>query len=99
MSCRVLGRGCETTLLAVIADDARQHGASRFLGEFIPTRKNKPAEQFFAAHGFTLKGDTGESQNWELNLQAKQVPVPDYIKLIRSNPTEQSNQEQAPKSK
>jgi FkbH-like protein len=99
MSCRVLGRGCETALLAVITDDACQHGTSRLLGEFIPTRKNEPAKKFFETHGFILKRDTGEYQNWELNLQTKQIPVPDYIKLIRPNPTEQSNQEQAPKSK
>ncbi len=52
LSCRVIGRGIETALLAYIARNAREAGAQRLVGEYIPTKKNAPCAGFYTEHGF-----------------------------------------------
>ncbi|MEK7629057.1 MAG: HAD-IIIC family phosphatase [Patescibacteria group bacterium] len=46
LSCRILGRGVENTFLSYICNLAKTEGASKVIGEFIPTAKNKPSENF-----------------------------------------------------
>ncbi len=58
LSCRVLGRGVETALLAALADEARAGGAEHLLGAFIPSAKNAPAASFLPDHGFTAINET-----------------------------------------
>ena len=41
LSCRVLGRGVETALLAAVANEARSEGAAEFAAAFIPTAKER----------------------------------------------------------
>lgn len=66
MSCRVLGRMAETTMLHALARRVRTRGARWLWGEFIPTRKNAPAAQFLPSHGFVpLDG------RWRLELGAQ----------------------------
>ncbi len=52
LSCRVIGRGIETALLAHLADNAKRAGAKRLIGEFIATKKNAPCADFYLDHGF-----------------------------------------------
>ena len=47
LSCRVIGRGIETALLAHIAENAIRAGANRLVGEFIATKKNAPCADFY----------------------------------------------------
>ena len=57
LSCRVIGRGVETALLAQIAATAVRHGATRLVGEYVPTKKNAPCATFYAEHGFVKADD------------------------------------------
>lgn len=57
LSCRVLGRGVETALLAALAEEARTEGASEIVATFIPSAKNAPAAAFLADHGFRAEDD------------------------------------------
>ena len=52
LSCRVIGRTLETAMLATLAEEARKSGAGKLVGWFRPTKKNAPAKDFFAEHGF-----------------------------------------------
>ncbi len=61
LSCRVIGRGIETALLAHIAKHARQAGAKHLIGEYISTKKNAPCATFYADHGFTSYSTSEES--------------------------------------
>ena len=54
LSCRVLGRGVETALLAALAKEARAEGVREITASFLPTAKNVPAQNFLADHGFTF---------------------------------------------
>ena len=57
LSCRVIGRGVEDGMLYQIIDKARKEGVSKVRGEYIKTKKNKPAENFFPAFGFKKEGN------------------------------------------
>ena len=57
LSCRVIGRGVEDGILANIIEKARRDGISQVRGEYIKTKKNQPAENFFADFGFKKEGD------------------------------------------
>ncbi|HEX8036246.1 MAG TPA: HAD-IIIC family phosphatase [Ktedonobacterales bacterium] len=82
MSCRVLARGVETALLSVLADTARQHGASTLRGVFIPTAKNAPARDFYRDHGFSLiREEQDGTQIWELDLHTATVAPPSWLTL------------------
>jgi len=56
LSCRVIARGVEDTMLAFVTRAAMEQGATQLLGEFIPTQKNKVAEDFFKMNGFSPDG-------------------------------------------
>ena len=73
MSCRVIGYGIESALLAKVAHHAREAGANDVCGEFIPTAKNAPASDLFARHGFTRGSDLAGVQCWELDLTKVQA--------------------------
>lgn len=82
MSCRVIGRSVETALLAKIITDARAVKAMRIIGEYIPTKKNPPAADFYERHGFGMPAETDTNgTTWTLNLDTDTVEVPDWIEL------------------
>jgi FkbH-like protein len=77
LSCRVLGRGVETGLVAALAADARATGAAEFLASFFPTKKNAPAAGFLPDHGFSPAGDN----QWRLRL-SDAADIPAHIERI-----------------
>jgi len=82
MSCRVIGRSVETALLAKIVADARAAKAKRIIGEYIPTKKNPPAADFYERHGFGMPAETDSNgTTWTLNLDTDTIEVPDWIEL------------------
>ena len=80
LSCRVLGRGIETALMAHAMNEARKSGVFKLSAEFIPTKKNKPAEKFLPESGFDLvkKEEVAEFYNYDLG---KEYRVPGYINI------------------
>lgn len=85
LSCRILGREVEQAILAYIAYDAKNCSQQKLIAEFIPTKRNKPARDFYSHMGFKeLKNDN--EGFWELNL--KTAPnYPKYIKIIKPEST------------
>ena len=57
LSCRVMGRGIEDAMLGYILSRAREYGVVRVKAEYIPTKKNKPCEQFLPNFGFKKEGE------------------------------------------
>src|SRR5882757_2967297 len=62
LSCRVIGRGIETALLAHLAGNAIKTGAKRLIGEFIATKKNAPCADFYLDHGFVKDTSSRDAQ-------------------------------------
>jgi len=81
MSCRIIGRRIEDTLLEYIINEVKSKGAKRIAGEFIPTKKNKPAKDFFRLNGFVLKKTDESGELWEYDLN-NAYKAPDYIRVI-----------------
>lgn len=81
LSCRVIGRTIETTLLAHVADRARRRGARRLLGMTRRTRKNEPFLDFYARHGFREVEAGDEETSWVLDLAEIPFANPDYIRV------------------
>lgn len=87
LSCRVIGRTVETALLAHLVETARAAGATRLLGRYLPTRKNIPARDFYAAHGFALVSEQEDDESgggslWSLDLTRQTVECPAWIRLV-----------------
>ncbi len=82
LSCRVIGRGIETALLAYVADQACRQGATRLLGEFIPTKKNGVCADFYLRHGFTEAADERmEGIFYELDLRGSVPEPPSWVEI------------------
>ncbi len=84
LSCRVIGRGIETALLAHIAEGALMAGAKRLIGEFIATKKNAPCADFYPSHGFaqeTSRVSAPESVFYQLDLTASAPKSPAWLTL------------------
>ncbi len=79
LSCRVLGRRIEDALLAFLAARARQRGAHRLLGRYLPTAKNQQVATFYADRGFAPL----DGERFELDLNSARVESPDYV-AVRS---------------
>jgi FkbH-like protein len=84
VSCRVLGRGVETGLLAALASDACAEGAVEFVASFIPTKKNGLAATFLPDHGFKPDGD-----RWRL-LLADAPKLPAFVRRLGKSTSEHS---------
>ena len=81
LSCRVIGRNVETALLSHLAKVAADRGRKRLTGKFLPTKKNAPAEDFYAQHGFERVEQNAEGSVWSLNLQQHTIVTPEWIRL------------------
>jgi len=79
LSCRVIGRGIETALLAHLAQHAIQTGATSLTGEFIPSGKNTPCASFYPDHGFTQIASETNSVLYQLNLTPSTLATPEWI--------------------
>jgi FkbH-like protein len=84
LSCRVIGRGIETALLAHIAENAIRAGANRLVGEFIATKKNAPCADFYLDHGFVKEPPqetSPESVFYQLDLTTSAPTSPKWLTL------------------
>lgn len=81
LSCRAIGFGLETALLARICAAARDAGAATLRGEFVPTPRNAPAADFWPRHGFALRETVDEVQTWARSLADAPVAVPPWIRM------------------
>ena len=52
LSCRVIGREVEQTIMSFIINKAKNEGLKKIIAEFIPTKKNSPASDFLEKCGF-----------------------------------------------
>ncbi len=57
LSCRVMGRRVEETMLHTIIEHARAEGANEVLFELLPTAKNAPCLRWLQGTGLAARGD------------------------------------------
>ena len=75
LSCRIMGRGVENAILSQVLKEAKLNGVEELRAEFIPTPKNKPAENFLADYGFTKQDNF-----WVYKLN-NDIKSPNHLKV------------------
>ena len=73
LSCRIIGRSIEEGILGKIIEMAKKEGVKKIKAQFIPTQKNKPAENFLSNYGFQKEG-----KYWIFSLQ-NPIKIPTHI--------------------
>jgi len=77
MSCRVLGRRVEQMVLREILRHARDRGAEKLVGAYLPTHKNDMVKDHYQKLGFRLVSqDESGRTGWELDTSAEVEPAP-----------------------
>ncbi len=76
LSCRVMGRRVEDTMVHVAVERARLLGAQRVVAHFRPTAKNKPCLSFWQGSGFANEGD--EHFSWDAT---NAYALPEVVRL------------------
>jgi FkbH-like protein len=57
LSCRVMGRNVEKTMIHYIVEEARRQGAKQFITTYLPTDRNMPTLHFLRESGLHDAGD------------------------------------------
>jgi FkbH-like protein len=52
LSCRIMGRGVEDAIMEYVLEEAKKAGITKIKAQYVPTKKNKPCEQFLPKFGF-----------------------------------------------
>ena len=78
LSCRILGRGVETAVLAWLVGEARERGIADVVGKVIEAPRNEPARNVYRAHGFAAGKTAGE---WVYETRNKTLAIPDWVEL------------------
>ena len=84
MSCRVIGRTVEATMLEHLCRRAAQLGCTSLQGTYIPTEKNAMAADAYAKCGFERMGHQGEHEVWRYDLLAKGRITNPFVKTVES---------------
>jgi FkbH-like protein len=77
MSCRVLGRRVEEMVLRELLQHARERGARRLSGAYIPTEKNGLVRDLYARLGFRLREERSDGTTlWEIDTDVEIAAAP-----------------------
>ncbi len=79
MSCRVLGRQVEPTTLNLVAALARELGAKRLIGQYIPTKKNGMVKDHYAKLGFDVVSTDADGGSVAVLDLERFVPAQTFI--------------------
>jgi len=78
LSCRVMGRGVEHTMLHTIVAESKAAGATHVLAAPVPTPRNQPCRSFFENEsGFRTSNDS-DVQTWDTS---EDYPMPKHVDL------------------
>ncbi len=81
LSCRVLGKGIERSVMAFCARLARKAKVKSLICEYSPTEKNQVARQFLEDSRLRLLRKTGGSEFWTFGAK-KEFKNPRFVKVI-----------------
>ena len=78
LSCRIIGRGIENTMLAYIIEEAEKEKIGILRGEFVSTAKNDPAKEFYKNNMFDSFGKKDGKEVWKFVME-KKYAAPEFI--------------------
>lgn len=82
LSCRVMARRIEETLLHVAINHARSRGVRSLVAHYLPTKKNKPCFSFFKGSGMDFDEET-KTFTWSAEKEYP-LPEPVHLELVES---------------
>jgi FkbH-like protein len=82
MSCRVLGRGVESLVLAELARRAAEAGCTALTGSYLATERNGMVADLYARHGFVKTDEKEGATRWAADPATLTPPGP-RIHLLR----------------
>jgi FkbH-like protein len=80
LSCRVMGRKVEETMLSIAVDHARSLGLPRVIARYLPTERNSPCLRFFTHSGF--RREDSETFVWSTTAD---YPAPACVLVERQS--------------
>ena len=83
LSCRVIGRGVEDTLLGACIEVANLRGSSMARGRYIKTAKNELVAGFYLKHGFSTEYQDGNEATYVSDLNSTSPKTPSHFKSVR----------------
>ena len=83
MSCRVLGRQVESATLNLVTEQAKQLGAQRLIGEYLPTKKNGMVRDHYSRLGFTVVNISANGASSSMLDLAKFEPAEDFMEVVQ----------------
>lgn len=81
LSCRALGKGVETSMLARVAEQTRHWGLNAIHATFIPTKKNAPIRDFLPGNGFQETARRDDGVDYVFDLTRGDLAVPSYVTI------------------
>ena len=93
MSCRVIGRRIEDTVLQEIVDHAKRAGIRKLAGKYIPTERNQLVVRHYEKLGFQPVGEMPDGTTaWELDVDSAQIKgAPAIVRRSGFEVTEAAN--------
>ena len=89
MSCRVIGRTLERTMLEYLCAQAQERGVTRLRGRYYPTEKNALVKDLYPQMGFDSVGGIHGEVCWEYDL-TRHGPIRN--EFIRQRANEEGNE-------
>lgn len=84
LSCRVLGKGIENAVLALLQQELSKRGSNAELGgEYIPSSKNKQTQDFYQKNGFVITETSTTLTRFQL-ASDQVISMPSHIQLKTS---------------
>lgn len=84
MSCRVIGRTVEATMLAHLCRWAEKLGCEVIRGTYIPTAQNEMVKDIYGKYGFERVGVDGARETWLYDLRSKGMITNEFIQPLAS---------------
>jgi predicted enzyme involved in methoxymalonyl-ACP biosynthesis len=82
MSCRALGRGVEKAFLSICLEFLSRRDLKTAAAEFVLTKKNRQAENFYVENGFGVVEDRPEKKTYSFDLKSFKKDIPDYFQVV-----------------
>lgn len=81
LSCRVIGRGLEQCMLALLLKAARERGIKEIVGEYVATARNEQVADLYPRYGFSPLGEREGIKRYQLEVADAQLSVPEYLSV------------------
>ena len=82
MSCRVLGRRIEETMILAAISEAKRRNCDHIAAKYLPTPKNILVKDLYDRLGFTLVEESNDGiRQYIYNIGLESIQLPDYFKV------------------